>query len=84
MRDLKAVSQVADVELAASAAMVTCHEQAKVQDTEAIMTLQDKIDVEEGSASDSSCLLLASYLMYTPSKERARGLAGTSRLASMY
>ncbi|KAG1671284.1 hypothetical protein FOA52_010855 [Chlamydomonas sp. UWO 241] len=75
MRDLKAVSQVADVELAASAAMITCHEQAKVQDTEAIMMLQDKIDVEEGSASDSSSLLLASYLMYTSSKERARGLA---------
>eukprot|EP00955_Chlamydomonas_euryale_P111553 366074-Chlamydomonas_euryale.AAC.4 len=45
MRDLKAVAQVPDVELAASAAMITCHEAAKVQDTEAIMELQDKIDV---------------------------------------
>jgi len=75
MRDLKAVAQVPDVELAASAAMITCHEAAKVQDTEAIMELQDKIDVEEGSATDTAALLLASYLMYTSSKERARGMA---------
>jgi hypothetical protein len=45
MRDLAAVAQVQDVELAASAAMIMGHEAAKVQDQEAIMMLQTKIDV---------------------------------------
>ena len=45
MRDLTAVGDVPDLSLAASAAMLVAHESAKVQDQEAMMMLQNRIDV---------------------------------------
>ncbi len=48
MRDLNAVSNVPDLDLAASAAMLVAHESAKVQDQEAMMMLQNKLDVSDG------------------------------------
>jgi hypothetical protein len=45
MRDLKAVANAQDFELAATAAMLAAHEQAKIQDQESMMMLQTKLDV---------------------------------------
>jgi len=69
------VAQVPDLELAASAAMLMAHESAKVQDQETMIQLQNKIEIEESTATDTAALHLAAFYSYTRSKERARGLA---------
>uniref|UniRef100_A0A7S0S5T6 Tetratricopeptide repeat-like domain-containing protein n=1 Tax=Chlamydomonas leiostraca TaxID=1034604 RepID=A0A7S0S5T6_9CHLO len=75
LRELRAVSAVPDLELAAAAAMLQAHESAKVVDQDAVMELQTKLEVEESTASDAAALHLASFYSLTKSKERARGLA---------
>jgi hypothetical protein len=45
LREFNAVAGVADLELAAAAAMIQAHEAAKVVDTDAVMDLQAKLEV---------------------------------------
>ncbi len=42
------MAQVADLDLAATAAMLMAHETAKVVDHDAVMELQNKLDVRKG------------------------------------
>lgn len=74
MRDLGNISSSSDLELAVAAAQLVGHESAKVPDHDAIIDLQTRIEVEERTASDAPCIHLASFYLYTKSKERARGL----------
>jgi tetratricopeptide repeat protein 21B len=45
LRELAAVAQVPDLELAAAAAMVSAHERAKVVDHDAVMDLNTRLEV---------------------------------------
>ncbi|PNW81978.1 hypothetical protein CHLRE_06g268800v5 [Chlamydomonas reinhardtii] len=74
MRDLSSIQGNSDLELAVAAAQLLGHESAKVPDHDAIIDLQAKLEIEERTASDQPCLHLASFYLYTKSKERARGL----------
>lgn len=71
MRDLHAVAEVQDIELAASAAMITAHEAAKVQDIEAIMMLQGKLDVSAQTFPAWACIVHA--LHWESAVPRRRG-----------
>ncbi|KXZ45770.1 hypothetical protein GPECTOR_50g563 [Gonium pectorale] len=74
MRDLNSIAGIQDLELAVAAAQLMGHEAAKVPDHDAIIDLQAKLEVEERTANDTPSLHLASFYLYTNSKERARGL----------
>ncbi|MEW5298948.1 MAG: hypothetical protein WDW36_002017 [Sanguina aurantia] len=74
LRELSAIAESPDLELAAAAAMLRTHESAKIVDQDAVMDLQSRMDALERSASESASLHLASFLLYTNSKERARSL----------
>ncbi|GLC77752.1 hypothetical protein PLESTB_000959000 [Pleodorina starrii] len=74
MRDLGSIADNQDLDLAVCAAQLVGHEAAKVPDHDAIIDLQAKLEVEERAAADMPCVHLASFYLYTKSKERARGL----------
>uniref|UniRef100_A0A383W643 Uncharacterized protein n=1 Tax=Tetradesmus obliquus TaxID=3088 RepID=A0A383W643_TETOB len=71
MRELYAVQSHQDVELAATAALLTAHQAAKVVDHDAVAKLSMQLEAAEGSVSGQPGLLLAAYLFYTHSFERA-------------
>ncbi|GIL85609.1 hypothetical protein Vretimale_13293 [Volvox reticuliferus] len=74
MRDLGSIAGNLDLDLAVCAAQLVGHEAAKVPDHDAIIDLQARLEVEERAAADMPCVHLASFYLYTKSKERARGL----------
>ncbi|KAG2502129.1 hypothetical protein HYH03_000619 [Edaphochlamys debaryana] len=74
MRDLGSIAGTQDLDLAVAAAQLMGHECAKVPDHDAIIELQARLEVEERTAAETPSLHLASWYLYTKSKERARGL----------
>lgn len=49
LRELQAIHEAADLELAVSAAMLAAHEAAKIVDHEAVIELQNRLDVRAPS-----------------------------------
>ncbi|KAF6259487.1 intraflagellar transport protein [Scenedesmus sp. NREL 46B-D3] len=74
MRELYAVQSHPDVELVATAALLTAHQAAKVVDHDAVARLSMNLEAAEGSVTGQAGLQLAAYLFYTHSFERARSI----------